>query len=157
MQHPQQVQFAPDPALPRGQGDLEALERLKEVIKNNQHEIFRATPRLDALASLYQGPLGTLKPSVALHPEQMHSNPPEKTAAKTMSSGGSFDTVSSSGFPGDTRVQGAPLAGAGPRPGISSNNMVRCLFYVTVSCSHVCWMPRGVGPSLSSGPNTYSV
>ena len=92
-----------------------------------------------------------------LHPEQMHSNPPEKTAATTMSSGGSFDTVSSSGFPGDARVQGVPLAGTGPRPGISSNNMVRCLFYVTVSHSHVCWMPRGAGPSLSSGPNTYSV
>ena len=131
MQHPQQVQFAPDPALPRGQGDLEALERLKEVIKNNQHEIFRATPRLDALASLYQGPLGTLKPP----PEQMHSNPPEKTAATTMSSGGSFDTVSSSGFPSDTRGQGAPLVAASSRQGISSNNMVRCLFYMSVSRS----------------------
>jgi hypothetical protein len=129
MQHPQQAQFAPDPALPRGQGDLEALERLKEAIKSNQHEIFRATPRLDALASLYQGSLGTLQPpsslSVSLHPEQMHSNPPEKAAAVTMSSGGGFETVAPSGFSGDTRVQGASLAAGGPRPGISSNNMVR--------------------------------
>jgi hypothetical protein len=103
MQHPQQAQFAPDPALPRGQGDLEALERLKEAIKNNQHEIFRATPRLDALASLYQGPLESLlPPSVPLRPEQMQSNPPEKAAVVTMSSGGSFEAVSTSGFSGDT-------------------------------------------------------
>jgi hypothetical protein len=149
MQHPQQAQFAPDPALPRGQGDLEALERLKEAIKNNQHEIFRATPRLDALASLYQGSLGALQPPPSLsvsHPEQIHSNPPEKAAAATMSSGGGFETVSPSGFSGDVRVQGAPLATAGPRPGISSNSMVRCLFYVTLSCSHVCWSAQ-VPPS----------
>ncbi|KAH9028884.1 hypothetical protein EDB85DRAFT_1968997 [Lactarius pseudohatsudake] len=137
MQHPQQAHFVPDPALPRGQGDLEALERLKETIKNNQHEIFRATPRLDVLASLYQGPLGSLLPpsslSVPPHPEQMQNNPAEKAAAVTTSSGGSFETVSSSGFPGDARhahahahalVQGVPLASGGPRQGISSN-MVR--------------------------------
>ncbi|KAH9055565.1 hypothetical protein EDB87DRAFT_1834143 [Lactarius vividus] len=135
MQHPQQAHFVPDPALPRGQGDLEALERLKETIKNNQHEIFRATPRLDVLASLYQGPLGSLLPpsslSVPPHPEQMQSNPAEKAAAGITSSGGSFETVSSSGFPGDARhapahasVQGVPLASGGPRPGISGN-MVR--------------------------------
>ncbi|KAH9174049.1 hypothetical protein EDB89DRAFT_1954312 [Lactarius sanguifluus] len=132
MQHPQQVHFVPDPALPRGQGDLEALERLKETIKSNQHEIFRATPRLDVLASLYQGPLGSLLPpsslSVPPHPEQMQSNPAEKAAAATTSSGGSFETVSSSGFSGDARhghahapVQGVPLASGGPRQGISGN------------------------------------
>jgi hypothetical protein len=135
MQHPQQTQFAPDPALPRGQGDLEALERLKDTIKSNQHEIFRATPRLDALANLYQGPLGSLLPPSSLsHPEQMQSNPPEKAAAATKSSGGSFDTVSPSGFSGDSRhiltaVQSAPLAGSGPRSGVSGGNMVRCLHY----------------------------
>src|ERR1700761_3838447 len=148
MQHPQQAQFAPDPSLPRGQGDLEALERLKETIKNNQHEIFRATPRLDALASLYQGPLGSLLPSSApLHPEQMQSNPPDKAAAATMTSGGSFENVPPSGFSGDTRhvltrahspAQTAPLAGGGPRPGISGNNMVRCLYYRYCARSHVC-------------------
>ena len=173
MQHPQRAQFAPDPALPRGQGDLEALERLKETIKNNQHEIFRATPRIDALASLYHGPLGSLLPpsslSVPPHPEQMQSNPPEKAAAVTASSGGSFETVSSSGFSGDARhahahvhspVQGVPLAGGGPRPGISGNNMVRVSTIDFVSRSHVRWMsrvPRGVGPSLSSGSNPQSV
>ncbi|KAI9437625.1 hypothetical protein H4582DRAFT_289000 [Lactarius indigo] len=135
MQHPQQAQFIPDPALPRGQGDLEALERLKETIKSNQHEIFRATPRLDVLASIYQGPLGPLLPppslSVPPHPEQMQSNPTEKAAAAPTSSGGNFETVSSSGFSSDVRhahahppVQGVPLAGGGPRPGISGNNMV---------------------------------
>lgn len=132
MQHSQRAQFAPDPALPRGQGDLEALERLKEAIKNNQHEIFRASPRPDVLASLYQGPLGSLlPPSGPLRPEQMQSNPPEKTAAATISSGGSFETVSTSGFSSDPRhaVQAAPLAGGSSRPGISSNNMVRCLYY----------------------------
>ncbi|KAH8993520.1 hypothetical protein EDB92DRAFT_1854688 [Lactarius akahatsu] len=134
MQHPQQAHFVPDPALPRGQGDLEALERLKETIKSNQHEIFRATPRLDVLASLYQGSLGSLLPpsslSVPPHPEQMQSNPAEKAAAATTSSGGSFETVSSSGFSGDARhahahahapVQGVPLASGGPHPGISGN------------------------------------
>ena len=138
MQHSQQAQFAPDPTLPRGQGDLEALERLKETIKNNQHEIFRALPRLDALASLYQGPVGSLLPPLSLsHSEQMQSNPSEKPAAATMSSGGSFDTVSPSGFSGDTRnilanvhpsVQSASLVGSDPRSGISGNNMVRCLY-----------------------------
>ncbi|KAH9054286.1 hypothetical protein EDB87DRAFT_1646808 [Lactarius vividus] len=125
MQHPQQAHFVPDPALPRGQGDLEALERLKETIKNNQHEIFRATPTA-------RRPLGSLLPpsslSVPPHPEQMQSNPAEKAAAGITSSGGSFETVSSSGFPGDARhapahasVQGVPLASGGPRPGISGN------------------------------------
>lgn len=135
MQHSQLAHFAPDPTLPRGQGDLEALERLKETIKSNQHEIFRATPRLDALANLYQGPLGSLLPPSSLsHPEQMQSNPPEKAVAATMSAGGSFDTVPPTGFSGDARhilahahspVLSAPLAGSGPRSGISGNNMVR--------------------------------
>jgi hypothetical protein len=168
MQHPQQAQFAPDPALPRGQGDLEALERLKETIKNNQHEIFRATPRLDALASLYQGPLRTILPpaslAATLRPEQLQSNPSEKAAAGTMSSGGSFETVTTSGFSAQVHspVQGAPLTAGGQRAGISSNNMVRYLHFQTL-CAFIPFsrtldvsVPRGVGPPFSSGPNPQS-
>ncbi|KZV72784.1 hypothetical protein PENSPDRAFT_750606 [Peniophora sp. CONT] len=54
--HPQMTAFAPDPVLPPGLGDLDALERLKDAIKNSQHEVFRAIPRPAVLASLWQGP-----------------------------------------------------------------------------------------------------
>ena len=54
--------------LPPGQNDLEILERLKETIKNNQHEFFQPIPRPAALAQLYMGPH-----SVPPHPEQIPS------------------------------------------------------------------------------------
>jgi hypothetical protein len=133
MQHPQQVQFFPDPSLPPGQGDLEALERLKEFIKNNQHEIFRAVPRPAALAKLYKGPLPSLIP-----PEQTSSSLREKS--NTTQSGRGYEIPSSSGFSSDGHrshvapaVQGAPLIGSQrgdsvpPRTGMSSDK-VRTLF-----------------------------
>ncbi len=113
MQHPQQALFAPDPSLPRGQGDLEALERLKETIKNNQHEVYRATPQLDVLARLYKGPLSSLPPSSS-HPEQIQIKQPEKAAGAPTPSGGNFEAVSPSA-----------RHGGGPRPGIPGSNMVR--------------------------------
>jgi hypothetical protein len=135
MQHPQQVQFFPDPSLPPGQGDLEALERLKEFIKNNQHEIFRAVPRPAALANLYKGPLPSLAPP---HPEQTSVSLREKSI--TTPPGLGFETPSSSGFASDSHrshvvsaAQGAPLTNTRgvdsvlPRPDIS-NDTVRASF-----------------------------
>jgi len=131
MQHSQQVQFIPDSSLPPGQGDLEALERLKEFIKNNQHEIFRAVPRPAALANLYKGPLPPLVPP---HREQTSGSLPEKST--TTSSGPGFETLSPSTFVNDTRrvhvtpaVQGTPRvssqsrASVPPRPGVSSDTV----------------------------------
>jgi len=131
MQHPQQVQFFPDPSLPPGQGDIEALERLKEFIKNNQHEIFRAVPRPAALANLYKGPLPSLVPP---YPEQTSSSLREKST--TTQTGVGYEIPSSSGFSSDGHrshiapaVQGAPLIesqgvdSVPPRPGISSDKV----------------------------------
>lgn len=70
MQH-QQQQFFPQPQqqsqniLPLGRNDLEILENLKELIKSNQHEVFRAIPQPAALANVYLGPISTSKSSQA--------------------------------------------------------------------------------------------
>ncbi|KAL1941930.1 hypothetical protein VTO73DRAFT_6460 [Trametes versicolor] len=77
---PQQPQTIPQslPAqhvLPPGQNDLEILERLKQTIKNNQHELFRPVPQPAALANVYLGPKATLVSHVAPHPEQLPSDP----------------------------------------------------------------------------------
>lgn len=53
--------------LPPGKNDLEILENLKTIIKEGQHEFYRAVPQPAALASLYLGPL----PQVQPHPEQV--------------------------------------------------------------------------------------
>jgi hypothetical protein len=58
------------PLLPPGQNDLEVLEKLKEMIKNGQHEFYRAVPQPAALASIYLGPNATTQPQVPHHPEQ---------------------------------------------------------------------------------------
>ena len=68
--HPQQ--FYPDQQraqviLPPGKNDLEILEKLKEMIKNGQHELYRAVPQPAALASIYLGPHTSQVPH---HPEQ---------------------------------------------------------------------------------------
>ncbi len=122
MQHPQQVQFFPDPSLPPGQGDLEALERLKNIIKNNQHEIFRATPQPAVLASLYRG---SLPSSVPPHPEPIPGNTKEKPT--TAPSSLSFETPSPSTFisdPHSAHVVSAVQRAV--RPSIS-NDTVRTL------------------------------
>ena len=64
-------QFRPDPSLPPGPADLEALERLKEAIKNNEHEIYRAVPQPAVLASLYKGLIDSVQSHVPPHPEQV--------------------------------------------------------------------------------------
>lgn len=56
--------------LPPGKNDLEVLEKLKEMIKNGQHEFYRAVPQPAALASIYLGPNSTSQPQVPHHPEQ---------------------------------------------------------------------------------------
>ncbi|KAI0630032.1 hypothetical protein C8Q77DRAFT_1219708 [Trametes polyzona] len=66
--------------LPPGQSDLEILERLKQTIKNNQHELFRPVPQPAALASVYLGPKSFS--AVPPHPEQVpaeSSSPPGLT------------------------------------------------------------------------------
>ena len=55
--------------LPPGKNDLEILENLKTIIKEGQHEFYRAVPQPAALASLYLGPL--LHSQVQPHPEQV--------------------------------------------------------------------------------------
>ncbi|OJT06913.1 hypothetical protein TRAPUB_2233 [Trametes pubescens] len=77
---PQQPQSIPQPlpaqhVLPPGKNDLEILERLKQTIKNNQHELFRPVPQPAALANVYLGPKSTLVSQVAPHPEQLPSDP----------------------------------------------------------------------------------
>ncbi|KAF8490384.1 hypothetical protein F5888DRAFT_1131783 [Russula emetica] len=119
MQHSQQVQFFPDPSLPPGQGDLEALERLKEIIKSNQHEIFRATPRPAALASLYKG---SLLSAVPPHPEQIPNNPKEKPT--TAPSSPTFEKPSSSTFIRDAHSAHVVAAVQGAtRPSISNDTL----------------------------------
>lgn len=68
---PTHSQFFPDPSLPPGRSDLEVLERLKETIKRNEHEIYRAVPQPAALASVYKGPLTSPQSTVPPHPEQV--------------------------------------------------------------------------------------
>ena len=58
------------PMLPPGQNDLEVLEKLKEMIKNGQHEFYRAVPQPTALASIYLGPNAASQAQVVHHPEQ---------------------------------------------------------------------------------------
>ncbi|KAI8972170.1 hypothetical protein BD414DRAFT_500441 [Trametes punicea] len=72
--HSQSIPANPAPsqqALQPGQSDLEILERLKETIKKNQHELFRPIPQPAALASVYLGPKPVLSSSVPPHPEQI--------------------------------------------------------------------------------------
>ena len=71
----------PQQAPPSGQNDLEILERLKETIKKNQHELFRPIPQPAALASVYLGPKPALVSLVPPHPEQvpMDVSPPGLT------------------------------------------------------------------------------
>lgn len=49
--------------LPPGKNDLEILENLKQIIKNGQHEFYRAIPQPAALASLYLGTIPTGEPA----------------------------------------------------------------------------------------------
>ncbi|KAI0075863.1 hypothetical protein K474DRAFT_1663752 [Panus rudis PR-1116 ss-1] len=69
----QSPQFFPQAQGPPGKSDLELLERLKEMIKNNQHELFRPVPQPAALASLYLGPRNASANGshVPPHPEQI--------------------------------------------------------------------------------------
>lgn len=48
--------------LPPGKSDLEILENLKQIIKNGQHEFYRAIPQPAALASLYLGKIPSSEP-----------------------------------------------------------------------------------------------
>lgn len=74
-QSAQPAHFYSAQSLPPGQSDLEILERLKETIKNNQHELFAPIPRPTALASVYLGPHSVSH--VPPHPEQIpHDYPP---------------------------------------------------------------------------------
>lgn len=71
--YPQQSFFPQQPAGPPGQSDLELLERIKDTIKNNQHDIFRPVPQPAALVGLYKNPhvLHSALSQVPPHPEQI--------------------------------------------------------------------------------------
>jgi hypothetical protein len=66
--YPPQQQPQQQLNLPLGQNDLEILEKLKEMIKNGQHEAYKAVPQPAALASIYLGP--NSQAQVPYHPEQ---------------------------------------------------------------------------------------
>ncbi|KAF8069978.1 hypothetical protein FPV67DRAFT_1485689 [Lyophyllum atratum] len=57
--------------LPPGRNDLEILENLKEIIKSNQHDIYRAIPQPAALASIYLGPMATPQAQITHHAEPL--------------------------------------------------------------------------------------
>ncbi|EIM81035.1 uncharacterized protein STEHIDRAFT_67290 [Stereum hirsutum FP-91666 SS1] len=78
---PTHSQFFPDPSLPPGRSDLEVLERLKETIRRNEHEIFRPIPQPAALASVYKGPLTFPQSTVPPHPEQVPQNSFQSSSA----------------------------------------------------------------------------
>ncbi|KAG6375602.1 hypothetical protein JVT61DRAFT_3168 [Boletus reticuloceps] len=63
----QQQQFY-QPVLPPGKNDLEILENLKTIIKEGQHEFYRAAPQPAALATLYMGHIA--------HPDQLPQDNP---------------------------------------------------------------------------------
>jgi hypothetical protein len=150
MPHPQQVQFFPDHSLPPGQRDLEALERLKEIIKNNQHEIFRATPRPAALASLYRGSL----PSAVLpHPEQIPNNSKEKPTAP---SSPTFETPPSSTFISDAHIAHVVAAVQGTARSSIPNDTVRVILRLRRCHSLICDCYAAsfkYGESAGSGPS----
>ena len=93
--HPQLSAFAPDPVLPPGLGDLAALERLKDAIKKNQHELYRSIPRPAFLASLWQGPASMGSDSDSLGPQPMEGYSEDSvtgmTGEKTGTLNGSAD------------------------------------------------------------------
>ncbi|TFY79922.1 hypothetical protein EWM64_g4092, partial [Hericium alpestre] len=68
----QQSQYYSEPSMPAGPSDLETLEQLKEAIKNNQHEVFRAVPQPEVLRSLVKNVIDSgSSSSVPPHPEQI--------------------------------------------------------------------------------------
>ncbi|KAI0930035.1 hypothetical protein AcW1_008814 [Taiwanofungus camphoratus] len=69
-QHQQSFFHSPQVPATDSSHDLEVLEKLKESIKNGQHEFFRAVPQPAALASLYLGPRSAAS-QVSPHPEQV--------------------------------------------------------------------------------------
>ncbi|TFY54645.1 hypothetical protein EVG20_g9622 [Dentipellis fragilis] len=107
MSHPPQPYY-PDPNPPPGLSDLEVLESLKQAIKNNQHEIYRAIPQPEALRSLYKGVIPDLSPtSVPPHPEQV----PRDTYHAGTYSRANYDVASTQ--QGSDRSAKASLSGSG--------------------------------------------
>ena len=106
--------------LPSGQNDLEILERLKETIKSNKHEIFRPVPQPAALASVFLGPRSSSGSSqVPPHPEQVptDTSPPGLTLTSRDASKSTADATSAS-VPSQTtspRVPSTPDLRDGPR------------------------------------------
>ena len=56
--------------LPPGKNDLEILENLKQIIKNGQHDFYRAIPQPTALASLYLGKIPNAEPTAQTGPSE---------------------------------------------------------------------------------------
>jgi hypothetical protein len=74
-QQQQQQNYYPQPMLSLGETDLEILENLKEIIKNNQHECYRPIPQPAALANIYLGPINTEVPSPEIT-QDLNGGPP---------------------------------------------------------------------------------
>ncbi|THH26840.1 hypothetical protein EUX98_g7347 [Antrodiella citrinella] len=95
-QQPQLQQYYQQPPPQSAQNDLEVLQRLKETIKNNQHDVFRPIPQPSALASIYLGPPSAVPP----HPEQAAG---DRQLGQTEYDSSSRD-VAASGNPGNNIV-----------------------------------------------------
>ncbi|KAA1475123.1 hypothetical protein DENSPDRAFT_909134 [Dentipellis sp. KUC8613] len=107
MSHPPQPYY-PDPNPTPGVSDLEVLENLKQAIKNNQHEIYRAIPQPEALRSLYKGVIpDPSSTSVPPHPEQV----PRDTYHASAYSRANYDVASTQ--QGSDRSAKASLSGSG--------------------------------------------
>lgn len=112
--YPQQ-QFFPQPSGLPGQSDLELLEKIKDTIKSNQHELFRPVPQPAALVGLYKNPhvLHSALSQVPPHPEQI----PEY-ASMGDSSGNNGAT--SMGEARHLRAHGSDSWKQGPDTGVST-------------------------------------
>lgn len=87
----QQQQFY-QPVLPPGKNDLEILENLKSIIKEGQHEFYRAVPQPAALASLYMGHI----PQPQAHPAHLPQEYPHFNVEPAVDNNAGLDTTSQS-------------------------------------------------------------
>lgn len=134
LQQPPQFYTPPAPP-PPGQNDLELLERLKEVIKNNQHDIFRPIPQPAALASLIIG-----SSTAATHPEQgpgdrqLGQNEYDSSRGVGTNNNGVSQgrgRRDSEGWDGSRRPGGYSQSGNGASP---ATNVLLCSHYMRKNC-----------------------
>ncbi|KAK7692122.1 hypothetical protein QCA50_003741 [Cerrena zonata] len=149
--YPQQ-QFFPQqqPSGLPGQSDLELLEKIKDTIKSNQHELFRPVPHPAALVGLYKNPhvLHSALSQVPPHPEQI----PEY-ASLGDSSGNNGAT--SMGEARHLRAHGSDSWKQGPDTGNSSGvGLQRYDSGSSMPRPNDMDMDASVPPGLSTQPNS---